>query len=108
MYCKLYLGVKVKTIHSLPVIKIISSVMFAAGGNLEFVITITRFLKTFDIVNSILAYNQWIFPWSFLATAPSWISKHVHVGAPIRQTSQPYVVHCPCFCRYSLQYYIMK
>lgn len=68
----MYLGVEMKTVEAIPVIKIISSVMFATCGDFKAVAG-GGALKSPDVAGGVFCGDDRIFSGSFLASPPPWI-----------------------------------
>jgi len=97
------------TITPFPVIQIIGGVMFTASSNLKFIwVSIISLLQSFNIKWSILAWEQRVLPWSFLASPPSGVSKYVYIWWPKCQSCQSHVVHCSCFRWNNLQRHLFS
>lgn len=79
-----YHSIEVITICAFPIIQIVSSVVFAAGGNFKSVrITVVPLLQASDVASGVLAGEQRVLPGSLLASAPSGVSENVDIGRPI-------------------------
>lgn len=91
-----------ETIHAIPKIKVICSVVFATSSNLQPVPAGGVALQPLHVAGGVPGGQSRVLAGSFLAPPPPGVPENVHVWAPIGQPRHASIIHCSCFIRYHL------